>query len=304
MDTALVLAWLVVAHLLADFVFQNDWIAMNKSQRGRAGWLALSAHGSHVALCLLPLVFAFGWPGVAYVLVVAGLHMLVDRWKITATGRAEAGAQAVARQRLEATGELVSTGVGNAWSPWPGMLFLADQLLHLTIVIVAWVVILGSATLLPGFVDIVNALLRDADREVVHAVVLSTLVMVSLFLVNTRGAYYFVLALAGPRMLKAGDPSQPAPPSTSGPEPAAPTGVDGRAFATTSAIERLLIVLAVLAGSILGAAVVLAIEIAARFRQLQERGYADWWLLATGGSVAVAITSALVAAAALATLAP
>jgi hypothetical protein len=303
MDTVLVLAWLVLAHLLADFVLQNDWIALNKGKHGQAGWLALGAHGFHVALCLLPAVFAFGWPGVAYVLVVAGSHMLVDRWKVRATRRAEAEAQAVARRRFEATGELVSTGVGNAWGPWPGMLFLADQLLHMTLAIVAWVVLLGSAALLPGFVDFVNALLRDADRQTVHAVILSTLVFVSLFLVNTRGAYYFVLALAGPRMLKAEDPSQPAPASTAGPGPAAPTGGDARVFATTSAIERLLIVLAVLVGSFLGAAVVLAIEIVARFRQLQDRGYADWWLLATGGSVAVAVSSGLLGAAALATLA-
>ena len=29
-DAVLVLAWLVFAHLLADFVLQNDWIAGNK----------------------------------------------------------------------------------------------------------------------------------------------------------------------------------------------------------------------------------------------------------------------------------
>ncbi len=304
MDTVLVLVWLIFAHLLADFVLQNDWIALNKGKAGRTGWLALATHGFHVALCLLPAVFAFGWPGVAYVVVVAGSHMLVDRWKVRATRAADVAAQAATRARFEATGELVSTGVGNAWSPWPGMLFLADQLLHLTFAIVGWVVLLQSATLLPGFVDVVNALLRDADRETVHAVTVTTLVVASLFLVNTRGAYYFLLALASPRMLRAADPSQPAPASTSGPEPAAPAGVAAQVFAATSAIERMLIVLAVLAGSILAAGIIVAAEIVARYRQLGDRGYADWWLLATTGSIGVAITSGLLAAAALSSLAP
>ena len=51
-DTVLVLAWLVLAHLVADFVLQNDWIAINKATGGRNGWAALSVHGFHVGLCL------------------------------------------------------------------------------------------------------------------------------------------------------------------------------------------------------------------------------------------------------------
>ena len=68
-DTVLVLAWLVFAHLVADFVLQNDWIALNKTQDGRKGWQALGVHGLHVGLCLLPAVFAFGLPGLVYVVV-------------------------------------------------------------------------------------------------------------------------------------------------------------------------------------------------------------------------------------------
>ncbi len=34
-DDVLVLAWLVLAHLIADFVLQNDWIAINKATGGR-----------------------------------------------------------------------------------------------------------------------------------------------------------------------------------------------------------------------------------------------------------------------------
>jgi hypothetical protein len=304
MDTVLVLAWLILAHLLADFVLQNDWIALNKGKSGRLGWMALGTHGFHVALCLVPAVFAFGWPGLAYLVVVAGTHVLVDRWKVRVTRRADADAQAAARQRFEETGELESTGVGNAWSPWPGMLFLADQVLHVTIAVVAWVVLLRSATLLPAWVDFVDALVRDSDPATFHAVVLATVVVVSLFLVNTRAGYYFLLALTTPRSLRAEDPSQPAPVATGGPAPAAPTGTDARVFAATSALERLLMVAAVLVGSALGFIAVLAVEAVARYRQLQDLGFAQWWLLATMGNVAVAVSSGLLAAIALSSLAP
>lgn len=303
MDTVLVLALLILAHLLADFVLQNDWIAINKGRAGRLGGMALGAHGLHVALCLVPAVFAFGWPGLAYLLVVAGSHMLVDRWKVRVTRRADAEAQAAARRRLEATGELESTGVGNAWSPWPGMLFLADQVLHVTIAVVAWVVLLRSAALLPSWIDFVNAILRESDPATFHAVVLGTVVVASLFLVNTRGGYYFLLALAAARSLRAEDPSQPDPASTSGPAPAAPTGPEARIFATVSALERLLIVAAVLVGSAPGVIAVLAVDAVANFRRLQDRGYAQWWLLATVGNVAVAVSSGLLAVLALSSLA-
>ena len=104
-------------------------------------------------------------------------------------------------------------------------------------------------------------------------------------------------------MLRAEDPSQPAPASTGGPAPAAPTGTDARVVATVAALERLLMVAAVLVGSAPGVIAVLAIEAVARFRQLQDRGYAQWWLLATTGNVAVAVSSGLLAAIALSSLA-
>ena len=61
-DTVLVLTWLVFAHLVADFVLQNDWIAMNKATGGSEGWRALGVHGFHVGICLVPAVLAFGLP--------------------------------------------------------------------------------------------------------------------------------------------------------------------------------------------------------------------------------------------------
>ena len=238
-DTVLVIAWLVLAHLVADFVLQNDWIAINKGAGSRTGWAALGTHGFHVGLCLVPVIFAFGVPGIVYVALVVITHMLVDRWKVRATRRAERSAQDAARTRLAATGDAPDSGLGSAWTPWPGMLFVADQVLHLTIAIVAWLVILEGVPLQQGFVDVVNTILRDWDRATVNAVVLTTVVLVSLFLVNTRAAYYFVLALVSPRWVPA-DPAVRAPETATAPSamPAsAPSGYTVRVGPLVATVE-------------------------------------------------------------------
>jgi hypothetical protein len=308
-DTVLLLAWLVLAHLVADFVLQNDWIAMNKARAGRRGTAALGVHGLHVGLCLVPVAFAFGLPGVAFVAVVVISHMAVDQWKVGATGRAERAALEGARRRQDGPGEAPASGLGNAWTPWPGLLFLADQALHLGITFIAWLVILGGAELRVPFVDLVNQLLRDWDRQTVHAVVLTGVVLLSLFLVNTRGAYYFVLALVSPRQVPSASSAAPeeSPASVPGVVPAVvpsivPTGASARTGTTIAGLERLLIVTLVLAGAVAAVGLVMLVDVIARFRQLQDRGYAEYYLLGALGGASVAVSSALLGLAALRTL--
>jgi hypothetical protein len=280
-DPVLVVAWLVLAHLIADFVLQNDWIAMNKGRAGGSGWAALSAHGAHVGLCLLPAVFAFGPTGLLYAAVIVASHMAVDRWKVRATKQAEARAQANARRQLEAGAPPRPTSLGVAWTPVPGLLFLADQVLHLIFALVGWLVIMAGASLTGPFVDTVNAGLRDWDRASVHAFVLTTVVLLSLFIANTRGAFYFVLSLTSPRHLA------PVDPAAAPPEPSSlPTGAALQISTTILALERLLIVAVVLA----------------RARQLEDRAFADYHLLGSLASLSVALGSALLAQAALHTL--
>ena len=306
-DTVLVVTWLVFAHLVADFVLQNDWIAINKATGGRIGWTALGVHGLHVALCLLPAVFAFGTQGIAYLLLVSLSHMAVDRWKVQATRLAEARGQASARARLEQAGGLPGSGLGAAWTPWPGMLFLADQALHLTIALVGWIVILEGATLAQGFVEFVDAVIRAWDPATFHAAVLTGLVLVSVFVVNTRGAYYFAMAMVTPREVKPlpdEAPGQAAPPlSAPVTETIVLVGAPARIAATVAAMERLLIVAFVLVGSPVGVALVVALDVAARWRRLEDRAYVEHYLVSTLASVSVALASAFIALAALSSLA-
>jgi len=350
-DPVLVIAWLVLAHLVADFVLQNDWIAMNKGSDSKTGWTALLVHGLHVSLCLLPVVVAFGLPGLLYLVIVTVTHMAVDRWKVQATRRAEAGAQEQARRRIERTGDASRSGLGAAWTPIPGLLFLADQALHMTFAIVGWLVILEGVTLLGPFVDVVDTALRSWDRTAVHAVILTAVVVVSLVIVNTRAGFFFVLALVSPRELApvpvpsaASTAAAPSPsgytvrvgplvatvePSTatgvgrpdrsvagspaadgsggstatvSGTVPSEPGGTPARIGATIGALERLLIVAFLLTGAEAAIGFVIAAKTIARFKQLDDRGFAEYYLLGTLASVAVALGSGLLALAALRTL--
>jgi hypothetical protein len=354
-DVVLVLAWLVLSHLVADFVLQNDWIAVNKGTGGREGWNALGVHGFHVALCLAPVVLAFGGRGLAYLVLVTGSHMIVDTWKVRATQRAERAAQAQARQRVERTGATPGSGLGAAWTPWPGILFLADQLLHVTFLLVGWLVLLQGETLLPGFVEFTDRTVGSWDPSAVHATLLTGVVIVSLLIVNTRGAFYFVLALVSPRELAPSPipvidgPSperapasvgytvrvgpmvatvEPTPavgtaaagtavasasaavPPAAGIDPTAgqtaapsvPSGAPARIGATIGALERLLVVAFILANAEVAVGFVIAAKTIARFKQLDDRGFAEYYLLGTLASVSVAIFSALVAQAALRTL--
>jgi hypothetical protein len=191
------------------------------------------------------------------------------------------------------------------------MLFLADQALHMTFALVGWLIILESVPLTAQWVDIVNMVLRTFDRTAVHALVLTSVVFISVFLVNTRGAYYFAMALLSPRELKPEPPAEggvvvPAPVSATvaaAPSNAVPVGAPLRIESTIAAFERLLIVAFVMLGNALGVAVVVALRVAGRWRQLEDRGYVEYFLLATLASVSVAVASALLAAAALSSLA-
>lgn len=306
-DPVLVVAWLVLAHLIADFVLQNDWIALNKGNGGRTGNLALAAHGGHVALCLLPAIAAFGLPGLAYVALVVATHMAVDRWKVAATRRAVAIAQAKARQLVGIAAPASGSPLGSAWTPIPGLLFIADQVLHLTIAIVGWLVVLEGATLVAPFVDVVNTALRDWDRATVHATMLTGVVLVSLFIVNTRGAFYFVLSLVTPREIAASQPqaASDAPAAQPAPAPApppVPSGAAARVGTTIAALERLLIVGLLLGGAPIVIGFVILADTIARARQLEDRTLVEYHLLGMLGSLIVALGSGLIAQAALSTL--
>jgi hypothetical protein len=333
-DQGLVLAWLILAHLVADFVLQPGWMARSKAGPGNAALPALLGHALVVALCVVAFGIAFGAPGWWVVLIVAVSHVVIDRTKAVLTRRAEAAALAEARRRHEAAGT-APDGLGPAWTPVPGALFAVDQLAHLAILVAAWAALLSVAPLEAGFAGWAGEWLGRWDQAVVHEVVFRGVVLASLLIVNLRAGALFVGVLVVPRLATEGRsterPTTPSttpvtPPATApvgwtfqvgpiegravpdravaaaaGVSPAAhpPPAPPGRVGEAIGILERLLIVTFVLVGAEATIGLVIAAKTLARFKQLDDRDFAEYYLLGTLASVAVAAISAFVAVAAL-----
>jgi len=331
-EATLVLAWLLLAHLVADFVFQTDGMVSDKFSPGRRGRRGLFAHGGAVALFLLPVAAVYGGRGVAFLAASTVGHVLIDSWKVRATRHAEAEALAEARRRHEPTDSI--DGLGPAWTPKPAALFVADQIAHTVVLAVAWLVLLAGQTPLGWFRDAAERVLGRFDGDALHDATLIGVVLVSLVIVNVRAAALFVATLVHPRESVSGGAirGEPGPPPAAQPrgwrlqvgpvvgtaEPIlagrAPAGAGAgaprseahaspaRIGATIGVLERLLIVAFVLTGSTAAIGFVVAAKTLARFRQLDDRDFAEYYLLGTLASVAVALGSGLLAAAALSTL--
>jgi hypothetical protein len=351
-DPILVLAWLVLAHLAADFLFQTGGIVRAKSAHGRQALAGLLAHGAIVAITLVPVGLAFGGPGWLFLAITAILHMVIDRSKVLLTRRFAAAALVAAHGRHE--GPQPTDHLGRAWTPWPAALFVLDQLVHLAILAIAWAALLSSAALQPAWIDAVNRVIGGYDPAAFHDVVSALVVGTSLVVANVVGASIFVAILvrpveqsegetrwgtrAGPSVVPPPDVAarettpanvsiETAPPSRAwsvriGPletriaaEPEAPPAPPSssartdagahapaqtaRVGATIGILERILIVVFVLTGSQAALGFVGAAKTLARFRLLDDRDFAEYYLLGTLASVSVAIITGLVGAAAL-----
>jgi len=302
-----VLAWLLLAHLLADFVLQTEAIAGGKFGHGRPAWRALGIHSLIVAAVNAPLLLVFGLPGLAYVMLTTASHLLIDRGKIVLTlrrtaphgagstaswvGITEESTEGAADPAVEMLAMTEATADGTpfdrSWSPVPAALFAADQLAHLAILFGLWLLLLSSTQPVTGWVDVVNGLLRSADREVVSRAALLLVVLLDLAIVNVRAASLFVVTL-----VRAPRQRTPLAEVDGTPSPA-------RIGATIGILERLLICALMLAGAVATIGLVVAAKTLARFKQLDDREFAEYYLLGTLASVTIAVVSSLVAQAAL-----
>jgi hypothetical protein len=290
-DPILALAWLVLLHLLADFVLQTERVATDKFGHGPAAWRALAIHVSIVAACVVPAILAWGLPGLGYAVIVVVSHGAIDRAKIVWTRHVEA--VAIARAHRAHEGAVPADGLGSAWTAAPAALFVLDQVAHLAISAAAWGVLLAAAPLATSWVTATGRVLDRWDPATVQRVVLFLVVGIDLLIVNVRAGSLFVATLVTPRR------------AVTGHDPMATEATDGsglpapRVGATIGVIERLLIVVLVLTGAEAAIGLVVAAKTLARFRQLDDRAFAEYYLLGTLASVSVALFSGLVAVAAL-----
>jgi hypothetical protein len=351
-DPILTLAWLILAHLVADFVLQTNGVVAAKTARGPRALRGFVDHAAGVAVCLLPVALAFGGPGLMALVAIVLSHVVIDRLKIVTTRRTEAAALAESRRQRE--GAAPAAGLGRAWTPAPAAWFILDQLAHLAVIWLAWAIWLAGTAPTAGWATAVGSITAGSDPTVVHEAILAFVVVTALLIANVRGGAIFVATLVRPLEVgdelighaiegesdaagvggssgtgtRRGGPS--AGPSAAnghgwsiriGPltgrvvaDPPAATDPWGdgqvargrvaspppaRVGATIGVLERLLIVTFVLVGAESAIGLVVAAKTIARFRQLDDRDFAEYYLLGTLASVSVAIVTALVARAAL-----
>jgi len=277
MNTAtLVLSWLVLCHLLADFVLQPERVAIDKFGRGPDAWRALFIHAGIVTAVASPIILVYGLAGIGYVIVTAVSHLVIDRTKIELTLRGGSVPGA-------------ASGEGTTWSPMPAAWFLFDQLAHLVVLVLAWAVFLRPVQPLDWWQELANRVANTTDGQDAGRVLLVVLVLTSLVIVNVRAGSLFVdILVRAPR------------PSPDAATRAADAPSEAGIGSTIGIIERLLISALVLAGGLLAIGLVIAAKTLARFKQLDDRDFAEYYLLGTLASVTFAVVTSLVALRALA----
>jgi hypothetical protein len=293
-EPLLLIGWLLVSHLTADFVLQTNASVADRNGSGPRARRAFGLHALIVAACMAPFWLAYGTPGLIALLVVAVPHPFIDAAKTRLTELQRAAADPT------------------DWSPWPADLFLLDQVAHLALVYGAWV-LLRDAALNPWFVDRVAQATAGIAPVDIHRAALIVVVGWSLAVVNGRAARFFVPLLLPPEAAPGTAPAAATAPHAAagysvklGPlsgriEPDRQRTVEtsDNVGAVVGVLERLLVVILILDHAEAAIGLVIAAKTLARFKQLDERAFAEKYLVGTLASVTVAVGSALVARAVL-----
>jgi hypothetical protein len=223
--------------------------------------------------------------------VVTFAHGVIDRSKIVWTRRVEA--RALSEAHRAHAGPEPAEGFGLGWTAKPAWLFVLDQAVHLVVLGWAWALFVAAAPLTAAWTDLASRVAGGPggwDPAVVHRAILVGVVVLDLLIVNVRAGSLFVATLVRPRAMVGHDPAaDPAPGGAPPPRVGEAIGV----------LERILIVTLVLTGAEAAVGLVIAAKTLARFKQLDDRSFAEYYLLGTLASVGVALVSALLGRAAL-----
>jgi hypothetical protein len=285
-DPALLIGYLLASHLTADFVVQTDAAVAGRSGAASRAARSLGIHALAVAICMLPFWLAFGTPGLLALIVVTLPHPFIDAAKTSLTRR-------VSPDRI-----------ADEWSPAAAALFLLDQAAHLGLILAAWWFLLRDAALNPWFAERVGQATSGMAGADVHRIALIAVVGWALLVVNTRAASFLVSLLLPPDVDEGAAPARgPGGYSVKlGPlsgriEPDRVRSSHGpdAVGATIGGIERLLVVVLILGRAEVAIGLVVAAKTLARFKQLDERHFAERYLVGTLASITIAVASAMLA---------
>lgn len=228
------LALLLLGHVLADFAFQTDAMAMAK-HRVRP----LLTHGGIVLL--------------VHVVVFAPLLTAQSAFVVLLIGVAHLPIDAVTARIRQRTGRSVH-------------LFLADQLAHLLVILAGWSLVAPSAWGLAPAVTTISGFEQLPWADV------------------TTGAVYlaaFVFAHDGGNAIVRGVLPDP--------DPQPPGEDDLEAGSLIGSLERWLVLFLGVAGLWGAVGLVVAAKSIARFEELKQQAFAEYFLVGTLTSVLVAI---------------
>jgi hypothetical protein len=268
-------ALLVAGHAVGDFVLQTRGMVARKHEPSR-----LLFHAAAVVAVQTLFLIPFLSPGALAVLLGLGvLHAAIDRTKLVLQGRRE--------------------------SPLP--LFVADQLAHLCVLAGAWLLLRGA----PG------AWLAAPDPEMTRRLTLIA-VLISAYAWIGNGAAALIAGLLRsfplppPAATDGGVTASDATPDGATPDGATPDGataVDATAVDATAGdvtagrrvacgrmigiLERMLTLTLVLIGQWGALGFVMAAKSIARFRDLEQREFSEYYLIGTLASILVAAASGL-----------
>ncbi|WP_324715401.1 DUF3307 domain-containing protein [Carboxydochorda subterranea] len=259
------LVWIfLAAHVLADFLFQTDGVFQGRLDGQARAYLV---HGlTHLVLSWALSVAAWS-PGVLLAgVIVAAVHVAVDVAKdglLRARARLDRGAPA--------------GGAAGAWA------FVADQLVHV------WVIVFVVALIPPGFLrpwtgaDLLLRFVAGASAARVLAHEEAWRLAAVYLAVVLGGAVLVRLVLQAARTVPAGTGF-----TATGERQVPRTGT------YVGMVERALILSFLLLGSHAAVGFVIAAKSIARFRELEDRAFAEYYLVGTLLSVLVALGGYLV----------
>lgn len=270
------LALLVAGHVLGDFVFQTRPMVAGK---GRPAVLLRHA-GAVAAAHLLALLPFLSWPVVLAAAALGVAHGAVDGVKARWQGRGrKAGPDGGATAGEAAGRRLPRTTI---------TVFLADQAVHAAAVVGAWLLLRGMDPDAWLLID------RNAAPTLYAAGVLVT----GFAFVGNGGSGLVrgVLAHLPPGSGGTAGPGRTT--DAEGPdEPEPPAGLDDSGLEGSGQLigilERLLGLVLVLMGEWAALAVVLAAKSIARFEELRDRPFAEYYLVGTLASLLVAVLTGL-----------